>query len=478
MPYSYLLPVALFVTSTGLFGQAQAIWRPPPQVDWQWQLTGPVDQNATVSVFDIDLFDNDASVVASLHAKGRKVICYVSVGTFEDWRPDAARFSEAVKGLPLADFPNERWLDIRRLDELKPILESRFDLCKQKGFDAVEPDNVDAYINRSGFPLTARDQLQFNTWLASAAHARGLSVGLKNDLDQVRELEPLFDWALSEQCFQYKECALLKPFLDRGKAVLEVEYKLDPARFCAEANALNINAMRKNLSLDAPRTPCRTVAVAPRIAGITNAASFEAKPISPGLLVAIFGSDMKRVLFDGVEAPILYLGPEQAVVAVPYAVAGKATVTVQAENDGVRSEGFSMAVASAAPALFTVSSTGVGQIAMLNQSGELNGSNAPATRGLIVTCFATGEGQTTPGGVDGKINSGVLPSPLLPVSVQVGGVNAEVLYAGAAPGMIAGVMQLNFRVPRGVVVSNETSVILRVGTFASSGKVTMAVRAE
>ncbi|MCX6602711.1 MAG: endo alpha-1,4 polygalactosaminidase [Acidobacteria bacterium] len=475
----FSFPLVLLLTSTGLFGQAQTIWQPPPQVDWQWQLTGPVDQSVAATVFDIDLFDNDASIVASLHAKGRKVICYVSVGTFEDWRPDAARFPEAVKGLPLADFPNERWLDIRRLDDLKPILEARFDLCKQKGFDAIEPDNVDAYTNRSGFPLTARDQIQFNTWLASAAHARGLSVGLKNDLDQVRELEPLFDWALSEQCFQYKECALLKPFLDRGKAVLEVEYKMDPSKFCTDANLLNINAMRKNLSLDAPRTPCRTVAaVAPRIAGITNAASFESKPISPGLLVAVFGSNLKRVLFDGVEAPIVYMSPQQAVFAVPYAVAGKATVTVQAENDGVRSEGFSMAVAPAAPALFTASSTGVGQVAMLNQSGELNGSSAPATRGSIVTCFATGEGQTTPGGVDGKINSGVLPSPLLPVSVQVGGVNAEVLYAGAAPGMIAGVMQLNFRVPGGVAVSNETSVILRVGTFASSGKVTMAVKAE
>ena len=478
MPRCFFLPVTLFLTSTGLFGQAQTIWQPPPQVDWQWQLTGPVDQNVTASVFDIDLFDNDAAIVASLHAKGRKVICYVSVGTFEDWRPDAARFPEAVKGLPLADFPNERWLDIRQLEILKPILEARFDLCKQKGFDAVEPDNVDAYTNRSGFPLTARDQLQFNTWLASAAHARGLSVGLKNDLDQVRELEPLFDWALSEQCFQYKECALLKPFLDRGKAVLEVEYKMDPAKFCAEANALNINAMRKNLSLDAPRTPCRTVAVTPRIAGITNAASFEAKPISPGLLVAIFGSNMKRVLFDGVEAPILYLGPEQAVVAVPYTVAGKANVTVQAENGGAFSDGFVMAVAPAAPAIFASSSTGSGQIAMVNQSGDLNGPGSPAARGSIVTCFATGEGQTTPAGIDGKINNGVLPTPLLPISVLVGGINAEILYAGAAPGMISGVMQINFRVPANVIPSNELSVIIRVGTFASSGKVTMVVKAD
>ncbi len=216
----------------------------------------------------------------------------------------------------------------------------------------------------------------------------------------------------------------------------------------------------------------------PRIAGITNAASFETKPISPGLLVAVFGSNMKRVLFDGVEAPILYLGPEQAVVAVPYTVAGKATVIVQAENGGVVSEGFPMAVAPAAPALFTLSSTGFGQIAMLNQSGDFNGVRAPAARGSIVTCFATGEGQTTPAGIDGKINSDMLPTPILPISVQVAGIDAEVLYAGAAPGVISGVMQLNFRVPGTVIPSNEILVVIRVGTFASSGRVTMAVKAE
>ena len=472
-----LLFLALFAPLT-LMAQSAAIWRPASQVNWQWQLTGTVDLTIDASIYDIDLFNNDASVVAALHSKGRKAICYVSVGTFEDWRPDAGRFSAAVKGLPLADFPNERWLDIRRLDELKPIMEARFDMCKQKGFDAVEPDNVDAYTNKTGFPLTGQDQIQYNTWLASAAHARGLSVGLKNDLDQVRELEPLFDWALNEQCFQFKECSLMKPFLDAGKAVLQVEYKLDPTKFCNEANTMNINSLRKNLVLDAPRTPCRTVAETSRIAAIANAANYSTKAVAPGLLVAVFGSNLKRMLFDGVEAPVIYNNGDQAVVAVPYSVAGKSTVSVLSDNGGLRSEAFSMPVAAAAPAVFTASATGTGQIAMINQDGTLNNSTQPAARGSIVVFYATGEGQTSPGGIDGKINNGQLPKPLLAVTVRIGGIHAEVLYAGAAPGMIAGVMQVNARVPASLAASDAVPVTLLVGDFASQDKATMAVKAN
>lgn len=455
---------------------APELWRIPRQVDWQWQLTGTVDTSVPVSVYDIDLFNNDSSVVAALHAQGRKVICYVSVGSFENWRPDASRFPESVKGLPLDGFADERWLDIRRLDILKPILEARFDQCKQKGFDAIEPDNVDGYTNRTGFPLAARDQIAFNSWLASAAHARGLSIGLKNDLDQVRELEPLFDWALSEQCFEYKECNLLKPFLDAGKAVLEVEYKLDISRFCPEANALNINAMRKNLALDASRTPCRTVGLPVQIAGIANAASYDARAVSPGLLVAVFGTNMSRIFFDGIPAPVVYNLGNQAVVAVPYSVTGKTTVSVHAENGTARSAPLNVPVVAAAPALFSASATGTGQAALLNQDGSLNDSSAPAPQGSIVTCYATGEGQTTPAGTDGQVSGSILPKPVLPVSIQVGGLEAEVLYAGAAPGMIAGVMQVNFRVPVSPSLTGSASVLIRVGAFPSQDKVVMMVK--
>jgi hypothetical protein len=232
------------------------IWRPALDTSWQWQLTGTVDQSVDATMYDIDLFDNSASVVASLHARGRKVVCYLSAGTWEDWRPDAAQFPADVKGSGNG-WPGEKWLDIRRLDVLGPIMQARLDQCKAKGFDAVEPDNIDGYTNSTGFPLTAQDQLRYNTFLADAAHARGLSIGLKNDLDQVGDLVSVFDWALNEQCFQYKECSALSTFVNAGKAVFNVEYSLSTSQFCPQANSLNFNSLKKNEDLDASRVACR-----------------------------------------------------------------------------------------------------------------------------------------------------------------------------------------------------------------------------
>jgi hypothetical protein len=231
-------------------------WSPPPHTTWQWQLTTPVDQSVDAQMFDIDLFDNSASVVAALHALGRHVVCYLDAGTLEPGRPDTRDFPAAVVGKELPDWPGEHWLDVRRLDVLGPILERRLDLCKQKGFDGVEFDNVDAYANDSGFPLTGGDQLRFNRFLAGAAHARGLSAGLKNDLDQAVALEPDFDWALNEQCFQYHECDRLRPFVNAGKAVFVAEYELATSAFCQQANAGGFMAMRKRLALDAWRQTC------------------------------------------------------------------------------------------------------------------------------------------------------------------------------------------------------------------------------
>jgi len=223
---------------------------------WQWQLPTPVDTSVNVPVYDIDMFDNASSVVAALHAAGRHVVCYIDAGTWENWRPDKDQFPASVLGKNNG-WPGERWLDIRALDVLGPIMAARLDQCKAKGFDSVEFDNVDGYSNSTGFPLTAADQLAYNVWLANEAHARGLSAALKNDLEQVPTLLPYFDWALDEQCFQYKECGKLTPFVDAGKSVMEVEYKLDTTKFCPQANQMNFNSMKKKLSLNAWRAPCR-----------------------------------------------------------------------------------------------------------------------------------------------------------------------------------------------------------------------------
>ena len=248
--------VATFATLAVLSAPASGrIWAPAPHTTWQWQLTTPVRQSVPAQMFDIDLFDNPASVIAALHHRGRHVICYLDAGTYENYRPDAYRFPRSALGKPNG-WPGERWLDIRRLSALEPIMRARLSLCRHKGFDGVEADNVDAYANDTGFPITAADQLTYNRWLARTAHSLSLSIALKNDLDQVPALVRYFDYALDEQCFEYSECAKLQPFVRAHKAVFEVEYNRSPASFCAQANALGFMSMRKTLDLDASREVC------------------------------------------------------------------------------------------------------------------------------------------------------------------------------------------------------------------------------
>lgn len=240
---------------------ANAIWLPALNTSWQWQLDDlPVDQAVDAQMYDIDLFDNDASVVAALHAQGRRVVCYVNVGTWEEWRPDAQGFPPEVIGRDYAGQPGEKWLDIRRIDLLGPIMRNRFDLCKAKGFDGIEPDNVDGFANDTGFPISPHDQMAYNVWLSNEAHARGLSIGLKNDPEQIADLLPHFDWALAEECFAQGWCDLLGPFVAAGKAVFAAEYTdtgMTTEKFCAQANAMNINAILKQRDLNAWRQACR-----------------------------------------------------------------------------------------------------------------------------------------------------------------------------------------------------------------------------
>lgn len=231
------------------------IWQPKPGLTWQWQLTEPVDTSVDAQVYDIDGQENSAAVVAKLHALGRKVICYVDVGSYEDYRPDAGEFPASVLG-KANGWPGERWLDIRQISVLKPIMAARIAQCAQKGFDGVEPDNVDGYQNDTGFPLTAAEQIAYDEMIAGLAHADGLAVALKNDVDQVPQLLGSFDFAVDEQCYQYQECDALEPFVRAGKAVFEVEYSGSPAVFCPVTTALGFSSMLKDQQLDATRTPC------------------------------------------------------------------------------------------------------------------------------------------------------------------------------------------------------------------------------
>lgn len=235
--------------------RAATRWQPQPGVAWQWQLSGTVDTSVEVPVYDVDGFENDAALVAELHKAGRHVICYVNAGAWESFRPDAKDFPAALLGRG-DGWDGERWLDIRARDRLRPLMAARFDMCRAKGFDAVEPDLLDGYTNTTGFPLTAADQLAYNRMIAALAHDRGLAVGLKNDLDQVPQLLGDFDFSVDEQCAQYGECKQLTPFITAHKPVFHVEYELKPAQFCPAVRRLGFSSMAKHLSLDAWRDPC------------------------------------------------------------------------------------------------------------------------------------------------------------------------------------------------------------------------------
>ncbi|MBK5228723.1 MAG: endo alpha-1,4 polygalactosaminidase [Actinobacteria bacterium] len=220
----------------------------------------------TPEVFDIDLYvDGETSsdsvpnerAVDAIHERGGYAICYVSAGSWENWRPDAGDFPHGVKGKKNG-WPGERWLDISATEILLPIMQARLQKCAAAGFDAVEWDNVDGFRNDTGFPLTWSDQLEYNAALANMAHEEGLAVGLKNDLGQIEKLVEYFDFAVNEQCSQYRECARLGPFLEAGKAVFQIEYEKDPRWFCPSANRAGRVAMFKAYELGPkPWTPCR-----------------------------------------------------------------------------------------------------------------------------------------------------------------------------------------------------------------------------
>jgi hypothetical protein len=238
--------------------EGQKVWRPGPGTSWQWQLTGTIDISLDVVMYDIDLFDVPQATIDSLHADGRIVICYFSAGSREDWRPDAGDFPQSAVGNRLDNWPGENWIDIRDAT-VRQIMTARLDLAVEKKCDGVEPDNVDAYANNSGFNLEGDDQLDYNRFLAAEARARGLSVGLKNDLEQVGDLLADFDWALNEECFEWSECDELRPFIQAGKAVFHVEYgDAQLAQdICPQANELNFDTLIKNYDLDAWRISCR-----------------------------------------------------------------------------------------------------------------------------------------------------------------------------------------------------------------------------
>ena len=239
-----------------------ALWVPRTADTFQWQLSGTLDRNAAANIYDVDAFDTPAADIAALHAQGRHVVCYVNAGAYEGVRPDAASFPKSAIGAVYQGYPDEAWLDIRNIAALAPIMDARLDRCQAKGFDAVEPDNINGFENNTGFPLTAQDQIAYNTWFAGQTHTRGMSVALKNDGDQTPQLLSTFDFVIAEECWFQANCSAYASFTNAKKAVFTVEYTdtMTSAKFhqsvCPPAILAGVVAVLKNRNLDAYREVC------------------------------------------------------------------------------------------------------------------------------------------------------------------------------------------------------------------------------
>ena len=284
-------------------------WQPPLDARWQYQLqakpgvaddTGGIDVDiceapadgsecVTPTVFDIDLYVDqkvagdgnfvvDTAAVDAIHAAGGHAICYLDAGDAETYRPDYQQFVDfdhachgCLIGNPFSQvFPDEFFLNINNDQGQRAFIlqvdRARVAKCAQAGFDGVEWDIIDTFEDpHSGFHISYRTQLMFDTRLANLAHSHGMSVAMKNDPSQVKDLLPYFDYAIVEECFQYHFCSgNPKPgedvFVQAGKPVFEVEYRLARDVFCPDAEALGFNAIKKSrtYSLFAqPYQPCR-----------------------------------------------------------------------------------------------------------------------------------------------------------------------------------------------------------------------------
>lgn len=243
-----------------------------PTVDITWDIQFGVDADARlvlpdepIAAIDLDGAETRAETITSLRRRDIRTICYVNVGAWESWRPDAGDFPQGILGNDYPGWPGERFVDIRALDMLGPIIEKRFDECAGKGFDAIEPDNIDTAFTDSGFSLTREDQLAFNHWLADAAHKRGLAIFQKNVPELTAELVEVYDGAITEDCAADRWCREMTPYRAHGKPVLAIEYtdvtdKEAFAVICNEPVVNGLSLILKNRDLDTFRLSCDTLA--------------------------------------------------------------------------------------------------------------------------------------------------------------------------------------------------------------------------
>ena len=229
---------------------------PTPGTTWQIQLSGKLDTSYDVSIYVVDLFATSKNTIQNLRDAGKTVFCAFAAGFYEKWRPDANKFPEFLLGKPYG-IEVQRWVNIRDLQDLGPLLEDRLNLAVNKGCQGVLPFGLDGYQQDTGFPLSADDQLKFNRWLAQTAHQRGLSIGLADDVDQVAELVNDYDWGFAESCVSSKACDRWALFIKHNKAVFDVEYELSPEEFCARFKGMGFSFLRKGYDLGGWSLSCK-----------------------------------------------------------------------------------------------------------------------------------------------------------------------------------------------------------------------------
>lgn len=239
---------------------AAGTWQAVPNGAFYWQLQGDVTPARGSRVVDSDLFDTPASQVAKWRKQGLYPICYVNVGAVEDWRDDASSFPEDVIGAAYEGWDGERWLDISQYWAFSDIIEARLDLCAQKGFLAVEPDNIDGYDNETGFDISRDDQLAYLRWLTGQAHQRGLAIGQKNAPDLIDDLVGDMDFALLESAWRDGFLADFKPYRKQNKPVFAVEYREDGAslnKMCGDIGQLGFIGVLADYDLSGGIENCR-----------------------------------------------------------------------------------------------------------------------------------------------------------------------------------------------------------------------------
>ena len=240
-------------------------WKPAIGMEWQLQLGCDTDKTCTnlevqVPFYVIDGVGNPASTVAAIHKRGEHAYCYVDIGSWEETRSDASKFPESALGERYIGWPHERWLDIRQMDILAPIMIARMQVCVQKGFDGVQFDNVQDWDNPTGFPITQGESAYYTAWMANQAHAMGLSAAWENAPTNVAVLEPYMEALIFESCSRHQFCGQSAPMVNAGKWAGGVEY--NPAfkdmSFCPTYAQYHMVGAFRERALKSYRVPCGT----------------------------------------------------------------------------------------------------------------------------------------------------------------------------------------------------------------------------